>query len=231
VATAIVAAGSAVQASVGFGLALIAAPLLLLVDRSLVPGPMLAGSLVLTLLVAWRDRSGIDTGGIGWALGGRLLGTVPAAGALAAVSARSFDLFFACLVVLAVLLSVVHPNLRPTRGAVFTAGALSGFMGTISSIGGPPVALVYQHARGATLRGTLASYFVIGSVMSIAALGVAGVFGWDDLLLSLALVPGTVVGFATSRWTVEWVDRRATRPLVLILSLASALFVGLRALL
>ena len=88
-----------------------------------------------------------------------------------------------------------------------------------SSIGGPPVALVYQHARGATLRGTLASYFVIGAVMSIAALAAAGLFGRADLLLSLALVPGTVIGFAASRWTVGWVDRRATRPLVLILSL------------
>jgi uncharacterized membrane protein YfcA len=66
--------------------------------------------------------------------------------------------------------------------------------------------------------------------MSISALVIAGLFGWDDVLLSLALVPGTVIGFAASRWTVEWVDRRATRPLVLILSLASALFVGLRGL-
>jgi uncharacterized membrane protein YfcA len=225
------AVGAAVQGSVGFGLALIAAPLLLIIDRNLVPGPMLAASLVLTLLVAWRDRRSMDTGGIGWALMGRVLGTVPAVLALAAVSARSFDLFFAALVMMAVALSLAHPDLRPTRGAIFTAGAVSGFMGTISSIGGPPVALVYQHETGARLRGTLSGYFVIGCLMSIAALAVAGLFGKEDLVLSALLVPGILAGFAVSRWTRHWADRGATRPLVLILSFASATFVLVRALL
>jgi uncharacterized membrane protein YfcA len=230
-ASLVLAVGAAVQGSVGFGLALIAAPLLLIIDRNLVPGPMLAASLVLTLLVAWRDRRSMDTRGIGWALMGRALGTVPAVLALAAVSARSFDLFFGALVMLAVALSLAHPDLRPTRGTIFTAGAVSGFMGTISSIGGPPVALVYQHEAGARLRGTLAGYFVIGCIMSIAALAGAGLFGREEWVLSAQLVPGILVGFAVSRWTLHWVDRGATRPLVLILSSASAAFVLVRALL
>jgi len=93
------------------------------------------------------------------------------------------------------------------------------------------VALVYQHETGARLRGTLSGYFVIGGLMSIAALAVAGLFGKEDLVLSALLVPGILAGFAVSRWTRHWADRGATRPLVLILSFASATFVLVRALL
>lgn len=228
-AAAVVAAGAAVQASVGIGLSLIAAPLLLLIDRALVPGPLLAAAVVLALLVSYRDRAAIDRPGLGWILAGRLTGTVPAVFVMTLISARSFDLIFAALVILAVLLSLVHPNLRPTRLWAGSAGVLSGFMGTISSIGGPPVALVYQHVEGARLRGTLSGMFAVGCTASIVGLAAAGLFGRAELLLACVLAPGCIVGFTLSRWTLAWVDRGAVRPAVLILSLAAATVVLVRA--
>jgi len=53
--TLIVAAAAALQAGTGMGMALLAAPLLLLVDRSLVPGPMLCATMVLSIAVVWRE--------------------------------------------------------------------------------------------------------------------------------------------------------------------------------
>ena len=47
--------GSCVQGSLGFGLGLIAAPVLAFVDPDLVPGPVLMLALVLTVAVASRD--------------------------------------------------------------------------------------------------------------------------------------------------------------------------------
>src|ERR1700733_13576487 len=58
--TLIVAAAAALQAGTGMGMALLAAPLLLLVDRSLVPGPMLCATMALSIAVVWRERSAID---------------------------------------------------------------------------------------------------------------------------------------------------------------------------
>ena len=46
---ALVAAGSCVQTCVGFGLGLIAAPLVFLIYPPLIPGPLMASSVVLTL--------------------------------------------------------------------------------------------------------------------------------------------------------------------------------------
>jgi uncharacterized membrane protein YfcA len=221
-AVAVVATGAAVQASLGFGLSLIAAPLLLLIDRALVPGPLLAAAILLSILMAIRDHASIDVSGFRWGLAGRLLGTIPAVATLAVLSAQGFDLIFGVLVILAVVLSLIHPQVRPTRNMVFAAGTLSGYMGTISSIGGPPLALVYQHAEGARIRGTLSSLFLFGCIASLVGVWTAGLFDARQAWLAVGLLPGALLGFAISRWTVRWVDRGATRTLVLVLSLASA---------
>ena len=51
---AVVVLASSVQASLGFGLGLIAAPVLLLIDAQLVPGPLMASGIVLTAAIAYR---------------------------------------------------------------------------------------------------------------------------------------------------------------------------------
>jgi uncharacterized membrane protein YfcA len=228
-AGAIVAVGSFVQASLGFGMAMLAAPLLLLIDRALVPGPMLSCAMLLGLFTGHRERHEIDRR-VAWGLVGRVLGTLPAVIALQRLSPRNFDLCFALLVMLAVVLSILHPNLRPTRGWIFAGGTLSGLMGTISSIGGPPMALVFQNSHAPELRATLSAYFVGGALISISLLALAGLFGKQELLLSVALAPGVLIGFWASRFALHRVSNSVTRPLILFFSFASAAGVLLRVL-
>ena len=59
---------AAVHGSAGMGFALIAAPMLVLIDATLVPGPLLAAGLTLTVMMAIRERRAIDVWGLGWAL-------------------------------------------------------------------------------------------------------------------------------------------------------------------
>jgi hypothetical protein len=221
-ASVIIAFASAVQASIGFGLALIAAPMLLLIDPGLVPGPSLTFALLLSVLVAHRERHAIDMSGMVWALMGRFLGTLPAVVALQSLSPRDFELCFSLLVLLAVLLSILHPKIRPTRAWKITAGAMSGFMGTISAIGGPPMALLYQNSPAPELRATLSGFFIVGCLISLGVLSLSGLFGERELMLSLTLAPAVVFGFWLSRFTLDRVSGAATRPLVLLLSAASA---------
>ena len=44
------------EGGIGFGLAAVVAPVLLLVSNRFLPGPVLVTSMLLTLLIAWRDR-------------------------------------------------------------------------------------------------------------------------------------------------------------------------------
>ncbi len=229
-ASAIITVGATVQATVGFGLGLVAAPILLLIEPMLIPGPLMASGVILTLLIAYRDRQGLDFISLKWALWGRLLGLVPAALVLSVASQPVFDLIFALLVGLAVLLSAFGLSLQPTNRRAIIAGAASGFMGTISGIGGPPIALLYQRFSGLQLRGTLSGYFCVGATLSLSVLIPIGRFGIPELLLALLLLPGIGIGFAISGPLASRLDLTSMRPMVLGLSFVAAIAVLVRAL-
>lgn len=222
--------GATVQGSLGFGMALVSAPFLLLIDRSLIPGPLLAVALVLTALIALRERHALDGDGFRTAIFGRVLGTAPAALAAAVLAGRAFDSVFAALVLAAVAVSLCGVRLSPVRRNVFVAGALSGLMGTLSSIGGPPMALVYQNAEGPRIRATLSCFFAVGAALSLGALAAVGRFGIHEAVLAAILLPGAVAGFTVSRWTRSLVDGGAIRPLVLCLSFTAGIAALWRAL-
>jgi hypothetical protein len=228
VASAVMAVGATVQGSIGFGLNVVAAPILLIVDPVFVPGPALAMALVITALIALRDRRHIDLGGMGWALVGRVPASLAGAALVAVLSQRDLTIAFAVLVLGGVALSAAGWELRPTPPTLVGAGALSGLMGTVSSIGGPPMALVYQRRSGGELRGTLAGFFLPAATLSLGLLAAVGAFGKRELLASGALLPGLVIGFVASRWTAPYLDRGSTRPAVLGLSALAAVGAVLR---
>ncbi len=226
---ALVAIGSCVQASVGFGLGLIAAPFLFLIYPPLVPGPLMASSVALTLLIAFREREAIDFVGLGFAFAGRLVGTLAAALVWITLPSENFDFVFAGLVLLGVALSLSSLRIDPNPATASVAGALSGFMGTLASIGGPPMALLYQRASGPRIRGTLSGHFVIGALVSLTTLAAVGRYGRAEIILSIWLVPAILAGFAASPWVRESVDRAGARPFVLGLSVLAALGILYRA--
>jgi hypothetical protein len=227
---AVAVVGAALQSAAGFGMGMLSAPILLLIYPPLVPGPLMASSLALTALVFHRERAHVDFHGVGLALAGRLVGIVAAGWFLLHASGQLFDLVFAGLVLLAVFLSAAGFQVEPGRRATILAGALSGLMGTISSIGGPPMALLYQRVGGARLRGTLGAYFLVGVSLSVSALAIVGRFGAAEIGLTLFLVPAMVLGFAVAAPVRHLLPDRAIRPLVLILSGLSGLAVLLGAL-
>jgi hypothetical protein len=215
VITLVVATGACIQSAVGFGLGLLAAPVLALYDTDLVPGPLLFVMVPLTVLVARRERSALDFHGLRWAFVGRVPGTIAGSLAVASLPEGGLAVLFGSLVLVAVALSVAGWTLHPTTGTLVTAGAASGFMGTATSIGGPPMALVYQRRSGPELRATLAAYFVVGATFSVAALAVVGEFGGRDVRLGLVLLPGMLAGYALSGRAAKVLDRGYTRAAVL----------------
>jgi uncharacterized membrane protein YfcA len=98
-------------------------------------------------------------------------------------------------------------------------------MATAAGLGGPPVALIYQHSPGPQLRSTLAAYFIVGTVVSLGALAWAGRFGEDEIRLSGFLIPGTVLGYFLSHPAAAYLDRGYTRTAVLVLSALAAVTV------
>jgi len=224
----VVAVGAAVQGAVGFGLVLVAAPIVTPIDPRFVPGPMLVAALALCLVMAVQDRAGLDVGAVGWAVVGRVPGSVLGAWLLTKLDAEALEVVVAIAVLAGVLMTASRVRILITRASLLAAGFVAGVMGTTTAIGGPPIAIVYQHEAGPTLRGTMSGFFVAGALMSMGTLMVVGRFGWLDVRLGLELVPATVVGYSIGRPIVRVLDRGHTRTAVLVVSAAAAAVLLLR---
>ena len=229
--TVIMAGATAIQGFAGFGAALVAVPLLAFVDPGLIPGPLISATLVFNLLVAYRERTELDFSGLKIALGGQIAGTIGASLVINLIPEDKFSLVFGIIVLLGVLISLLGIKFKPVIWALITAGSLAGFMGTISSINGPPMALVYQNAKSARLRSTLAGFFIIASILSIIGLTFVGRYGFSELKMAGMMLPGTILGFTISSLLIRKIDQsytKFTRLAVLTFSTISALIVILR---
>lgn len=227
----ILVVASGLQGSVGFGSSLVAAPLLVLLDPVFVPGPLIVVAFVLNAMMMWRDREPVERAHVGLALIGRVPGSVMGAAVLAALSASELGLLVGAVVLLGVVLSVGGFEVRPTPPAILGAGVLSGFMGTSVSIGGPPIALLYQHESGPRFRSIVARLLIYGALISLAALAVIGRFGRDEIVASAVLLPSVVLGFSLSGPVARHLDRGHTRRAILAVSALSAVAVIAKAVL
>jgi uncharacterized protein len=215
--------GAVVQGSAGFGFSLVAAPLLTLVHPELVPGAATVCSAGLNLLTVYRTRNDpADWRGVRWAGAGMVPGTLAAGVMLALMSPHAVALTVGLMVLAAVLLSLAGLHIERTPLSMLGVGVVSGFMGTASTVGGPPMALVYQKESGPLIRATLNRYFLLGTVLAVAALVPAGLLGWAELRTGLVLIPGVAAGFLVSRRLHGVIDRGWARPAVLVISAASA---------
>lgn len=226
-----IALGALVQGAVGYGMALVAAPLLALFAPALVPVPLILLSSVHAVLAVIRDGRHADWSGVGWAMLGRLPGTGLGVLAVVALSQRVFSLVIGLCVLACVVLSLLTWRPRPRPRSLLLAGIASGAGGTAASIGGPPIALLYQDASGPRIRGTIGGYFVLGSLTSIAALAAAGRVTSESLTSTALLTPFLLVGFALSGPARRVLDKGWTRHAVLAVAAASAVLLIGRAVL
>ena len=209
-----VVAGAALQSSVGFGFALVAAPLLfaaaspaeaigLLIVLGLEIG-------LLTLLTerrrpepVWRDAATV----VAWSLPGALAGVAVL---------RSLDELALQMLVTAGVVSALVVNLRaarrtppppgaarePPRWARPAAGLLAGALNTSTSTGGPPVVLLMMSRglRPGVVRDTLTATFVgFAPVSAIALLATSTSDAVPDPAALAALVPLTALGHVAGR--------------------------------
>ncbi|GAB3498159.1 sulfite exporter TauE/SafE family protein [Amycolatopsis cihanbeyliensis] len=214
--------GALVQGAIGYGMNLLAAPLLALLDPALVPVPLLLVVTVHSTLAMVREHTDTDWRGVGWAMLGRIPGVGLGVLAVAMLPQRLFAVVVGAAVLVCLGLSVTTWRPRPAPTPLVLAGTASGAMGTAASIGGPPIALLYQHEPGPRIRSTLAACFAIGSVLSAAGLAAGGQIESRHLLLAAGLLPFLVLGFLLSGPVRGLLDGGRIRGAVLVVAAASS---------
>ncbi len=213
---------SLVQASVGIGGALIAAPLLILINPVFVPVPILLANIILTLAVAKKQWQFIHFLDLSYMISGRLFGTIPA---VLIITSLYFDIVFAVVILIAVALSTLGWKIAINRFSLISAGLVSGFMGTLSSIGGPPVALAYQQVPKTQFVATMSMQLVIGGLISVLGIWITAGISDKQLLATAMLLPGMVAGYLAATKIGDHLNGRKIRYAVFILSGLAALTV------
>jgi uncharacterized membrane protein YfcA len=228
IAVAIMAIGSALQASVGIGLALLVVPLLALVDQSFIPGPMLLAGAMLALSTAYRERTAIDVTALRSSVIGLAIGTIVGALTLKLVSGPNLNKTLGGLVVLAVLLSVSGYRFNATPRSLLFAGGAAGMMGAMVGIHGPPISLVFQNTEPRVARAMLGAFFSIAYLGAVAALAGFGLFGSPHLVRAGILLPGVAIGLVVAPLLAGHIDRKRLRIIILGIAAISGLTLLLR---
>ncbi|HYN66470.1 MAG TPA: sulfite exporter TauE/SafE family protein [Ornithinibacter sp.] len=226
-----VLAGGFVQSTIGFGLAVVAAPFVVLVAPELMPASLLVPALALPVLqlshgdrdIAWRP--------LGWALAARTLFTPVGVAVVAWFSARAIAALVGVLILVTVALSVRTIDLRPTPRNAAVAGAVSGVSGTAAAIGGPFLALVLQHERPQRVRSTLGVFFIAGSLLGLGGLFLGGELAGEQVVAGVVWVPFALLGYAVSAPVRARIDPERFRRAVLAFCALASLTVIARAVL
>ncbi len=217
-----------IQGSLGIGFALIVAPVVGMLKPDLLPVTLLLLMLPLNLHVAVRERDHVDWSGAKWITVGRFAGTFAGLWLLAALSVDQLDLAVGIFTVVAAGAALVAPPFSPNKPSALGVGLFTGVTETATGIGGPPLALLYQHAKAPVLRATVALCFFVGEIMSLVVLAFSGRIGSEQLLAALYLTPPVLLGSAASRLAHRRIGGRGLRLGVLAFAIVSGLFLILR---
>jgi uncharacterized membrane protein YfcA len=186
--------GAAVQGLVGLGVGLVSAPVVTLLAPELMPGMLLFMGFFTPAFSLVADHSDIDWRGLAWSLPFRVPGTVVGVALVTVVGDRTLGIAVGAMVLLSVLVTWRTVRIPLNRVTLSVAGTISGVTATTTSIGGPPIAVLYQHEPAARIRSTLAVYFAVGAVFSLVGLAVAGQITTAELGLAALMVPFVAIG-------------------------------------
>jgi uncharacterized protein len=217
----------------GFGLGLVATPLLLISGFSLpfVVTVNLLISLVTRASVMWRTRKWITWRRAAALVGGAVPGLWVGSVALGAVDLRDVRVAAGVVVAVATLglaRADRHPPKPRLRGMNLVAGFLGGVLGTTTSLTGVPPALLLARRRLAqpAFFADLAVYFVASSAVGLVILGANGQFSGSALRAFLWWLPAVLVANAAGMFVgirlPENTFRRTTLALAFAAGIATA---------
>lgn len=215
--------GSTVQGVIGFGLGTISTPIMALIKPELVPVVVLCLAFVIACTTLHRSWSETDWKMVWYSNIARLPGTVLAVWALAILSPNSLQLFIGCAVIFTMVLSSLGWTPKVNAPNTIFAGLLSGFLGTSTSIGGPPMALLMKSFNPTKARGTLSATFVFGSVVSMLTLEIGGQITTYQLKFAAIYLPLAILGLFAASYFNRFVDRKLLNRIVITVSIGASI--------
>lgn len=213
-----IALAGIVQASAGLGFAMVANPLIALINIAYLPGPVLFANLFLSSAILGREGLAIDRKELPPLMLGLLVGTTIGALVLTQIAAERLGVVFGVIIVGAVLLSVFSPAFALTPRNILMGATGGGITGIVAAMHGPPLVMLYQREEPSKVRATFAFLFVVGCTMALIGLYISGRFGFQEIWMGINLLPGIILGFLIGRVVAVRVTRGVARAAMLAIS-------------
>lgn len=207
----------------GLGFAMVSAPIAVLFFPEMAPGPLLVLGAGLALMGLLRDFDAVDWPSVTSLMAGRVGGTLLAGATLAALPTNAFSIVFALLILLGVGLSFAGWKVEASHPNLAIAGLASGLMGTITSSGAPPFAIVMQYVPPRQMRATISCVFFAGAILSLLMLAYVDRFSLPQLWLGILLFPLMLGGFLISGRFHRYLSPRGVRFMLLAMSAFGAI--------
>ncbi|QIX25641.1 sulfite exporter TauE/SafE family protein [Nocardioides sp. JQ2195] len=226
-AVAVFALAATAQAVSGFGGAMLAIPLLLLLGVD--PATAVAAATGVSLLMsarAWhRERDHVEVQTTRRLVVAGLLGMPLGLLALLVLDEGVLARGIGVLILVTVALTAFRVRLPASRSAHWAAGGLSGALLTSTGMNGPPLvlALTGTQLSARRIRATLQAVFAVQDVVAVGLFVVAGVLGLDALLLVVAGALGVPLGWAVGDRVFHRLSETTFRRIVLVGLVAVAL--------
>lgn len=195
ISIAIIFVATAIQYAMGVGFGTIVAPLLAIINLNFVPVATLILTFITSVGSLYSEFDKVEWVQLRNSIYGRITGAIIASAVLLTiVNEKTFTLIFGLIMGFFVLLSISGLKIPFNLNSIRFGGTISGFTATITGVGGPPMALVYQDQDAQKARPTLQAFFVFASFVSMTALIIIQQVEKIHLLATLALLPGLLGG-------------------------------------
>lgn len=225
----VVLLGAFIQGTCGMGFALIVVPVISLLNPTSLPVTVLLLMLPLNGYIAWREWNALDKIGAIWIGMGRFIGTFGGIAILSLLSMKSLSIFVGLSTIFAAVVTWFIPAFNPNKKAYIGAGLITGITETTTGIGGPPLALTYQHRPVAEMRATIAVSFLFGEIISLIFLALSGHIHPDLMYSSLWFLPALIVGSVLSQSIHNSINQKYMRIFVQIFALTSSIVLIVKA--
>lgn len=212
-----------IQGTIGLGYAVLAVPLLSLLDPRLAPVPQILTALPLSVWAFAREWRAVDWRGAVWVLVGRVPGALLGALLLAMSSQRTLDFLIGASVLAAVALLSTDLRLKRSPWVDCAAGTFGSLSGYVSGISGPPIALLFRDASGPVLRSTLGVIFTLGVLLTLGLRASTGHISVQDGWVAAVLLVPMLIGMRLSRYLHGLIQGRLLRRALLTTSAIAAL--------
>jgi uncharacterized membrane protein YfcA len=224
--------GAITQSAIGIGFG-IPAGILVLLEPSMVPSCIILMGSFLALsnaMLSYKDIIKVD---LIYSYTGRVIGSILAMPLIFLTLGTDYYLIiFGVLLLIATYLSAKKWNIVATKKNITIAGTASGLMGTLTGIGGPPMAIVYQNSSAPKVVATLNMFFGIGALFSVLLFVYFDLINLPEVMKSIYLSPGLVIGtYIGRRGIVRKFVNRNLKNLIIAVCFISALVIILDAIL